>query len=646
MKTLIRFQLNFVNGPAAQDCPILFRTTHDLAPPILQHTQNTSLSRKTPSPVAPSAPLPSMAPEPTDVLADEDKNTHLEEQSHKPDRSTAIFTNHRAQATTSKAPTTSQTELEGRVRLPWVEGESMLGFGFDALTGEFKVNSVFNHPVNLVETSKTAQSEIVIEHLKWQQVKEFQDEFEISVGATVNVPFPRIGANAKIAKILSENTAVSRIIMQYTVNVSFSAEYISDADVQLKEELHNLDPLEFRARYGDYYIAGYQRGYSCRVIAVCQTTEKTVTERLEREAKIFVENCFTGKLGSDRSKLATETFSLLTFEVHTEGCLLDTANMAGADIQEKVMQLKQSNHAGVERIAFLNHYSTLRRNLSRRLHVSGEMFHRAHVMRDAYAYLRMCRLHPALQEFYSDRRALDEVLKDFEKHRKDLVQMTQDEQRTRTIDALHQNLHSSKNTVETYIQRYDFMSTVTNMDKRIIAHDPTVIDGSDLRYRWECGKTGGVKKGGEPESPSVVCFGGHDAFEITWKSPWAPGHRIRRERVDMTFSTRYDHDIPVRPPNPNLKSKKPPVEAIHPGAYDYHLANQGPVFILGWQLSCSWPRNRGKPTIKAGHPLNHILSDQLRISVDISRATQWECKVTYVEKSSHDFPQLMPPRGQ
>ncbi|KAJ7044876.1 hypothetical protein C8F04DRAFT_1250123 [Mycena alexandri] len=187
-----------------------------------------------------------------------------------------------------KVPETSYTELSGHVEIPWSEGFRP-GYGVSALTGEFTAGSAFhdvNH-INVVETSRPAKSHTTIEHLNWQTVKEFQDDFEISVGATVNVPCPLVGANAKIAKILSENTSTSKIVVQYKVEVTFSPEFIS-ADLKLEKGLDKLRDEDFRAQYGDYYIAGYQRGYSCRMIAVCQTNEKKVTESLGQEVVLLV----------------------------------------------------------------------------------------------------------------------------------------------------------------------------------------------------------------------------------------------------------------------------------------------------------------------------------------------------------------------
>ncbi|KAJ7044875.1 hypothetical protein C8F04DRAFT_914599, partial [Mycena alexandri] len=230
--------------------------------------------------------------------------------------------------------------------------------------------------------------------------------------------------------------------------------------------------------------------------------------------------------------------------------------------------------------------------------------------------------------------------------RKYLVQMATDDEKAKRIDALQRDLCSSKNTAECLIQRYDFIRTVMD-DTEIITHAPVPLPFDDLElHRWECGKTGGTKKGGGPQTKSsdLVCFGGsHEAFESEWPSPSIPGSRLGRKlRGNMTFSTRYDHDVPVRPPERQPKfwrsSPEPPTDGT---AFDYCLANHEPIYILGWHISCYWPRNSGRPTIQVpDHSLNHILSNQLTISVDKSKPTRWHCKVTWVTQSSHNFPQL------
>ncbi|KAF7352330.1 FHA domain-containing protein [Mycena venus] len=277
---------------------------------------------------------------------------------------------------------TLHTDLVEHLKIPWSE-DFRPGYGVNALTGEFTARSAFKD-FKMVESSKLGESHTTVEHLKWQTVKELRDDFEISVGATVNVLCPQVGANAKIATLLSKNTSTSTILVEYRVDANFAVDYIPN--VELQEGLDRLSDEEFRAKYGDYYIAGCQKGYSCRMIAECKINEGKVTEGLQREAEAFVKECFTGKLKFDNSESTTKRFSLLSVIVDTEGCLADISNMSSvavADVPQTLSQLElRKNTPGVPRVAYLYHYSALRScMLSRRMQVPWAMFDRARVLR-------------------------------------------------------------------------------------------------------------------------------------------------------------------------------------------------------------------------------------------------------------------------
>jgi hypothetical protein len=159
------------------------------------------------------------------------------------------------------------------MNIPWSENFRP-GFGVNALTGEFMARNAFR-PFKMVESSKPGKSRISVERLQWKGVKDLQDGFEMEVGGTVNVPCP-IGANAKIASVLSQHKSTSTILVQYKVDANFAIDYIPD--VRLKEGLDKLPDNDFRKQYGDYYIAGYQKAYSCRMIAVCKCVSRHITQ--------------------------------------------------------------------------------------------------------------------------------------------------------------------------------------------------------------------------------------------------------------------------------------------------------------------------------------------------------------------------------
>lgn len=124
-------------------------------------------------------------------------------------------------------------------------------------------------PFKMEESAKPRKSRTTTERLEWKGVKDLRDEFEMEAGVTVNMLCP-LGANAKIASVLSKTNSTSTILIQHKVESDFEPDYIPEEDVQLKEGLEKLSDEEFRSAYGDYYIVGCQRAYSCRMIVVCK----------------------------------------------------------------------------------------------------------------------------------------------------------------------------------------------------------------------------------------------------------------------------------------------------------------------------------------------------------------------------------------
>ncbi|KAJ7044877.1 hypothetical protein C8F04DRAFT_1250124 [Mycena alexandri] len=552
---------------------------------------------------------------------------------------------------------TSYTELEPHVAIPWL-ATFREGFGINALTGEFMAQRALQQ-FDMKETSKPGKSRISVERLQWSGVKNLQDGFEMEVGGTVNVLGP-IGANAKFASVLSETTSTSTILVQYKVEADFSVDWIPE-NVKLKGGLDKLSDNEFRAEYGDYFIAGYQKAYSCRMIVVCKINEEAVTKSLEREVVALVDRYFKGKIKVFEIENQTKSFSLLSVIVDADGCSTGATSVFSVAVADAPQTLKNvlKNPRGIPRLAFLYHYSRLDScKLSRRVDVPKDMFEKARAMRSLYTYIQASLLHPALQEFHWDRRTSTAVLKRFEDQQKFLLPTGKIDKKTKDIDTLHRDLTTKKNKAHALIQRYDFIRLVVEMDKSIVAHQPTPVNGQQF-YRWDCGKTGASKKLTELKAYNLVSFGPYRAFELEWQSPvtdvssalpqWLGGSS---PRATMTFTTRGSDDSfppPPRPPTPPsrlFKSRSPAQERDGAGDSDsetfaFCLIDHQPVYILGWSMSCYWPEGKSKPTIEVDAPSNHIFSDRLSISVDASRSTRWFCRVTFVLKSSYNFPDLL-----
>ncbi|KAJ7739867.1 hypothetical protein B0H16DRAFT_61047 [Mycena metata] len=454
---------------------------------------------------------------------------------------------------------TPYTELEPHAKIPWVS-TFREGFGINALTGEFMAQSALQD-FDMKESSKPGNSQISVERLQWTGVKDLQDGFEIEAGGTVNVLGP-IGANAKFASVLSQTTSTSTILIQYKVEADFSVDWIPKS-VKLKPGLDKLTDKEFRAEYGDYFIAGYQKAYSCRMIVVCKINEEAVTKSLEQEVVALVDRYFKGKIKFFDIEKQTESFSFLSVIVDADGCSTDASSVFSVPVADAPKTLKNvlKNPRGVPRVAFLYHYSRLGScKLSRRVDVPKDLFEKVRAMRSLSAYVQASLLHPALHEFHWDRRTSTAVLKRFEDQQKFLLSTGKINKQTENIDTLHRDLTTKKNKADALILRYDFIRLVVKMDKNIVAHQPASVNGQHF-YRWDCGKTGASKKLAElKKGYNLISFGPYKAFELEWQSPvtdvspavpqWLGGSS---PRATMTFTTRGSlRSFP--PPSPSANT--------------------------------------------------------------------------------------------
>ncbi|KAJ7054971.1 hypothetical protein C8F01DRAFT_467053 [Mycena amicta] len=651
-------------GPSRYNADIIRAHVKFLTDPPPEKKRRLSLSDKSspkrgmsPSPVVQVAKTQSEHPNSAALKPppkDAHKRTASLRNSEKPTGMTTISDS--ASTWTVKKPS---VDLEKQIQIPWSK-TFRPGFGVDALTGEFMARPALRY-FKMSDASHPDKTRVSVRRLHWKDVVESRDEFEMSLGGTVNVPVAVGGASTKIASILSENATTSNMIIEYKVEADFLPDYVP-RDVRLKAGLEKLSDADFREQFGDYYIAGVQKGYSCRMVVVCKVDEEGVTETREKEAKALVGGYFEAGIKLADVNKRAKGFTFQNVLVDAEGCSVDAGSVFSVGVGEAPQTLTKilKNAPGVPRVAFLYHYSLLDScNLSRRVEVRKDRFNKARSMRNIYNYLQTCLLHPALQPFAFESRKIRAVHQRFEEQRSAIVRLANDDKRTaKDIESLEKDLKTWKEKADAYIKRYDFICAVTKMDKGIVAQPPTVVD-RQLFCRWDCGKTGALKTLDELESYKLITFeNNYKAFELEWQSPMTDEPSTLRQlfkgtvpRETMSFTAQ--NTAPPLPPSPFMpapKSKrlaKPRPEQSSlasqeqehddPGTFAFSLHNHKPILVLGWSISCYWPDHKTPPTIEVEHPNNCIFADQLRVSVDCSRATRWWCKVTFVIKSSYNF---------
>jgi hypothetical protein len=101
----------------------------------------------------------------------------------------------------------------------------------------------------------------------------------MNIEGTVNVlPVapPSARLSALIASAASETNSSETLLVEYTSSGRWEMEYLRSPDIN--NDVNKLSKDRFREKYGDYYIAGYQRGYEiygvfhCRSVIWASTT--------------------------------------------------------------------------------------------------------------------------------------------------------------------------------------------------------------------------------------------------------------------------------------------------------------------------------------------------------------------------------------
>ncbi|KAE9404711.1 hypothetical protein BT96DRAFT_403700 [Gymnopus androsaceus JB14] len=217
------------------------------------------------------------------------------------------------------------TELQRQVKIPWSK-TFRLGFGVDALTGEFTTRDALT-PFKMTGSPRHNEGMTYIDTLHWNGIMSLEDQYDVEIGGTINIPPAAVSMNTRISSLLAKKSSVTTVLIQYRVIGEFEPEFIP-SNVALKDGLAKLSDDVFRREYGDYYLAGLQRGYGVRMVIVCQIESKTVTEKLEVEAKTLVENFFKAGAGHSNSETRSKNCSMMHVMIETYGCSPNAAHLS------------------------------------------------------------------------------------------------------------------------------------------------------------------------------------------------------------------------------------------------------------------------------------------------------------------------------
>ncbi|KAF8829952.1 hypothetical protein HHX47_DHR2000189 [Lentinula edodes] len=540
----------------------------------------------------------------------------------------------------------ASTELQREVKIPWSE-TFRLGFGVDALTGESMAGTAITS-FKMSGSPRPKQVKTYVDTLHWNGIKSLQDQYDIEIGGTVNVAPASISMSTRISSLLSKNASASTVLIQYRVIGEFEPEFIP-SNVALQNGLSDLSEDDFRDKYGDYYLAGRQRGYGCRMVIVCQVDDKSVTDKAEVEAQALVENFFKAGAGHSNVKSRSKSCSILHVMIETYGCSADASYLSNGLLSPKdalaALPKIMKDPKGTPRIGILYHYSTLKHcKLPRSVTVHSDVFAKIHEMRELYFDLQTYLEHPAFQsEFYTrDAERVRSAIRAFDKKRKNLVRnLKLDRKQKRLQDTeLYAQIAEAKIKAEALMRRHEFIAGVKALSRKA-PRSSNLGTKDSLSFFWECGKTGGrVKK--KMRYYTEVTFGpGFDAYEAEWESPLVTPLNPFMKKFIRSEHPEQMNFVRIDPEEVDGKKGRLEEEGDDREFFNFRLAG-GKVYVIGWTLSCVWDgKAEPGPVIQLDDgESNFILSDRFSVKLDTSRPGRWHCKVTFVFQSSYNFPDL------
>jgi hypothetical protein len=146
------------------------------------------------------------------------------------------------------------------VQVPWLDTFE-LGQGIDALTGAAKgraLEDIMWSPEAQPSDHKSSATSRIIHHLH-----ELHHDVHAGTTATINISSP-VALSASFDYLRSRSWSSSSSMIEYKVDGQYGIERPPLHTLELTPEARECltDPKKFRERYGDYFVYGFQRGYS------------------------------------------------------------------------------------------------------------------------------------------------------------------------------------------------------------------------------------------------------------------------------------------------------------------------------------------------------------------------------------------------
>ncbi|WP_277209373.1 trypsin-like serine peptidase [Isoptericola croceus] len=261
------------------------------------------------------------------------------------------------------APTTLlNTTVVGQ---PWQDAYQV-GVGVDAVTGQLRSTAIAKPELRPSKNQKTEYTYTLVES---------QEKFEQMLEATAKGSYNLEGVQLSASTSFLDKVAVSELAVTIVAQLA-----VEDSEYSLAPEYRlDVEPgPDFRARHGDYFVAGYRAGSSLHAIYQCRFTSTEQRQEFSAAFSAEVPDVLSAEGSVKFQQVASRTGARVNVEVSVDGVRGTLPSPADGwtpgTILTDVIPWFNKNLEPVHRESYLAHYRMIDPSISAEVPIAPAVF--------------------------------------------------------------------------------------------------------------------------------------------------------------------------------------------------------------------------------------------------------------------------------
>ncbi len=279
----------------------------------------------------------------------------------------------------SKIVGNPKTDLDPVITgLQWGKGFDF-GKGVNAITGGLAGNALQSFTPNPRQVKTSSEQYRFI-----QSESDLNREIEASASGKYNIEGVEVTASTKYVSHIKFSELAVTLIAEYE---SHYAGYDEGGNYQFTDEAKKLisNPGEFRRVYGDYFIAGAQRGSHFVAVYVCQASSVESMDKFEAAFKGEAPEVFSAEGSVSFMQAASKNNISLSFDVDMYGYEgISPGPPWTPESITKALAWFKEHEKGLYLEALLQHYGTIDTSYPRTVDIAPSIFVDLHLLYTNY----------------------------------------------------------------------------------------------------------------------------------------------------------------------------------------------------------------------------------------------------------------------